>query len=127
MIEQIIPKEMQAFYDTFHFAPAVKDGNLLRCSGMIGFDQKGRCPEDPENQFTLAFNNLKLLLNEADASFENIIEMTTFHVSLNEHMATFTQVKDQFIKEPFPAWTAIGISELALPGALLEIRVTARL
>ncbi len=127
MIEQIIPKEMQAFYDTYHFAPAVKDGDHLRCSGMLGFDAKGKCPSEPESQFTLAFNNLKVLLNEAGVSFENIVEMTTFHVSLNEHMTTFTKVKDQFIKDPFPAWTAIGISELAIPGALVEIRVTARL
>ena len=39
---------------------------------------------------------------------------------------TSMKVKDRFIKDPFPAWTAIGTTELALPGALVEIRVTAR-
>jgi enamine deaminase RidA (YjgF/YER057c/UK114 family) len=36
------------------------------------------------------------------------------------------QVKDAFVKEPYPAWTAIGVAELAF-GALVEIKVTALL
>ena len=35
------------------------------------------------------------------------------------------KVKDEFIKAPFPAWTAIGISELAVEKAIIEISVTA--
>ena len=31
-----------------------------------------------------------------------------------------------FLSEPWPAWTAIGITELAVPGAHVEIRVTAQ-
>ncbi len=33
--------------------------------------------------------------------------------------------RDEFIRPPWPAWTAIGISELAVPGARVEIRVIA--
>ena len=29
------------------------------------------------------------------------------------------------ISEPYPAWTAIGCTELAMPGGLVEIRVQA--
>jgi enamine deaminase RidA (YjgF/YER057c/UK114 family) len=53
--------------------------------------------------------------------------MTTFHIGMREHIALFSQVRSQFIKEPYPAWTAVGTTELALPGALVEIRVNARL
>jgi enamine deaminase RidA (YjgF/YER057c/UK114 family) len=35
-------------------------------------------------------------------------------------------VKDEFIKEPYPASTWIGIAELIVPGARAEIKVTAR-
>jgi hypothetical protein len=31
------------------------------------------------------------------------------------------------VSEPYPAWTAIGISELAVPGGLVEIKVIARM
>jgi enamine deaminase RidA (YjgF/YER057c/UK114 family) len=34
-------------------------------------------------------------------------------------------VRDSCFREPWPAWTAIGVSELAVPGAQVEIRATA--
>lgn len=127
MSQRVIPASMKAFYDTYHFAPAVIDGQHVRCSGMIGFGADGKVSSDPEAQFTQAFENLKALLSEAGASLADITEMTTFHVGLMQHLQAFTQVKDRFIEDPYPAWTAIGTPELALPGALVEIRVTARL
>jgi len=57
--------------------------------------------------------------------YGNIVEYTTFHVGLSSHLADFMKVRDEFIKEPWPAWTAIGVSELAAPGGRLEIRVLA--
>jgi hypothetical protein len=36
------------------------------------------------------------------------------------------RVKDRYLPEPFPAWTAIGVVELAVPGGLVEVRATAR-
>ena len=59
-------------------------------------------------------------------SLADVIEMTTFHVGLQQHLETFLGVKDRYLNEPYPAWTAIGISELAVAGGLVEIRVTAR-
>jgi enamine deaminase RidA (YjgF/YER057c/UK114 family) len=35
-------------------------------------------------------------------------------------------VKDEFISPPYPAWTAIGVSELITEGVLIEIRVIAK-
>ncbi len=66
------------------------------------------------------------MLEAAGADFGDVVEITTFHVGM-EHLAVFGTVKADFLKEPFPAWTAIGVSELAIPGALVEIRATARL
>ncbi|MBW1852913.1 MAG: RidA family protein, partial [Deltaproteobacteria bacterium] len=39
----------------------------------------------------------------------------------------FMKARDEVLSEPWPAWTAIGISELAVPGARVEIRVIAQL
>jgi enamine deaminase RidA (YjgF/YER057c/UK114 family) len=52
--------------------------------------------------------------------------MTTFHVDLMANLRAFVQAKDEVVGEPYPAWTAIGVSELAMPGGLVEVRVTAR-
>lgn len=127
MAQRIIPSSMQSFYDGYHFAPAVIDGDQVRCSGVIGMNlADGTCPQDPAEQFALAFENLKQVLDEAGVSFADITEMTTFHVGLQQHLETFLGVKDRYVAEPYPAWTAIGITELAIPGGLVEIRVNAR-
>jgi enamine deaminase RidA (YjgF/YER057c/UK114 family) len=42
-------------------------------------------------------------------------------------METFASVRDRYLKEPWPAWTAIGVTELVMPGGLLEIRAIAAL
>jgi enamine deaminase RidA (YjgF/YER057c/UK114 family) len=126
-MKEVIPAWMKPIYETYHFAPAVIDGDHLRCSGMIGFRPDLSVPEDPTAQFTLAFQNLRGLLAEAGLTFANVTEMTTYHVGLRAHMQAFTAVKDKFMSAPHPAWTAVGISELASPGALVEIQVTARM
>lgn len=126
MVERIVPDSMKAYYNDFHFAPAVIDGDHVRCSGVIGVEANGKCSDDPNVQITTAFETLGEVLAAAGVSFADITEMTTFHVGLQEHLGAFMAVKDKYIKEPYPAWTAIGITELAFPGGLVEIRVTAR-
>jgi enamine deaminase RidA (YjgF/YER057c/UK114 family) len=123
----VIPQGMENYYEQYHFAPAVKDGDRLYCSGVIGVGADGKVPADPETQFTQAFEMLKSVLTTAGASLTDVVEMTTFHAGLRTHLPTFMKVKDRYLQEPYPAWTAIGITELAFPGGLVEIKVIARL
>ena len=123
----IIPKGMEPFYDRLHFAPAVRDGNRLYCSGVIGVGADGKALADPEAQFAQAFELLSSVLTTAGASFADVIDITTFHVGLQANLRTFAKVKDRYVQAPYPSWTAIGITELAVPGALVEIRAIARL
>ena len=122
----VVPEGMERLHDQFHFAPAVRVGRTLYCSGQVGNGPDGRLDPDPSVQITAAFENVRRVLEEAGASFEDVVEMTTFHVGFAEHIGIFMQVKDGFVKEPYPAWTAVGVVELAF-GALVEIKVTARL
>ena len=61
--------------------------------------------------------------NFHQVTFDNVVDMTTYHVGLQAHLAEFVRVKDEFVKEPYPAWTAIGVAELAVPGARVEVKV----
>jgi enamine deaminase RidA (YjgF/YER057c/UK114 family) len=125
-MKEVIPAWMKPVYDAYHFAPAVIDGDYLRCSGMIRFRKDMSVPADPAEQFTVAFENLAGLLAEAGVTFADVVQLNSYHVNLQKHMAAFGAVKNKFMKPPHAAWTAIGITELALPGALVEIQVTAR-
>jgi enamine deaminase RidA (YjgF/YER057c/UK114 family) len=122
----IIPKGSEAQYERLHFAPAVAVGDRLFCSGAIGTAPDGKIPAEPEAQFTQAFENLKSVLEAGGSSLDDIIEMTTFHVGFSSQVAAFMAVKEKFIQAPYPAWTAIGVSELGF-GALVEIKVVAQI
>lgn len=124
-MQSIVPEGQQSTYDTSHFSPAVIDGDRIYISGVIGTDDNGRVPDDPATQFRCAFEGVKTVLQAAGADLSSIVEMTTYHVDLHDHLGTFFAVKDEYIKEPYPAWTAIGVSALARRKGLVEIRVIA--
>ncbi|MCG7606874.1 MULTISPECIES: RidA family protein [Mycobacterium] len=123
----VVPQWMQPLYDAHHFAPAVIDGDHLRCSGMIGMRPDLSVVEEPREQFTQAFENLRGLLSETGLAFADVVDITSYHVGLQQHVQTFSDVKDEFVAAPYPAWTAVGVTELAMPGALVEIQIIARM
>ena len=121
----IVPDKDKRLYDNWHFASTVRTADLVLCSGQIDSNDDGGVPESAEDEFRNAWNSVDHVLKAAGLDFENIIEYTSYHVNLNDHVRAFMKVRDEFLSEPWPAWTAIGITELALPGARVEIRVTA--
>jgi enamine deaminase RidA (YjgF/YER057c/UK114 family) len=123
----VVPQWMQPMYDAHHFAPAVIDGEHLRCSGMMGIHPDGTVAADARAQFTQAFENLQGLLAEAGLTFADVTDITSYHVGLQQHVQAFGKVKDEFVAAPYPAWTAVGVTELAVPGALVEIQINARM
>lgn len=122
----VIPPGMEAYYERLHFAPAVRSDDRLYCAGVIGVGADGKAAADPETQFTQAFESLQSVLTAGGVTFADVVDVTTFHVGLREHVRVFAKVKDRFLREPYPAWTAIGVSELLVPGGLVEIKVIAR-
>jgi enamine deaminase RidA (YjgF/YER057c/UK114 family) len=121
----VVPRGMERFYKGFHFAPAVKDGNRLYGSGVIGIGADGRAAADPETQFTQAFEALASVLAAAGASFADVIEMTDVSRRPTSAHAHLHAGEGSLLRAPYPAWTAIGITELAVPGGLVEIKVIA--
>lgn len=123
--QAVIPKGFEVQYDGWKLSPALRVGCTIYCSGQIGIGMDGTLPADPREQFTLAFENVKAVLEAAGASFADVVEISSFHVGLLEHLEAFMGVRDRYIGQPYPAQTAVGVAELAMPGALVEIRATA--
>jgi enamine deaminase RidA (YjgF/YER057c/UK114 family) len=119
-IDVIVPDSARETYENWHFAPAVRHGDLIFCSGVIGHG------ETAEEEFRSAWKSLGETLAEAGVGYEDIVDSTLYIVDLQQNAATMAKVKDEFIKAPYPASTWIGISELVIPGARAEIKVTAR-
>lgn len=121
----IIPPGQEKTYERFHFAPVYRAGDFLFVSGVIGTNEKGKAPDDVAEEFTNTFANLKATLEGAGASMDSIVEMTSFHVDMDNTLGAFMAAKDAAVTEPYPAWTAIGCTGLAIPGARVEVKVTA--
>ena len=114
-------------YDRFHFSQAVRADGLLHCSGQIGAGGDGGIPESFLEEARNAWRAVGDVLAAAGLGYADVVEYTSYHVGLQQHLSEFMTARDEVLAEPWPAWTAIGVSELALPGARVEIRVTARL
>jgi enamine deaminase RidA (YjgF/YER057c/UK114 family) len=124
--KSIVPSAWRTKYDTWHFSPAVESGGFLFVSGCTGTRPDGTISPDVREQTRQAFETVEMSLVEAGASLADVVEIVSYHVKLEEHFEDFCKIKDEFIHEPYPAWTAVGVSELAANGAVIEVKVTAK-
>lgn len=125
MTTTIVPEEFAHFVTDWRFSPGIEAGGFVFFSGITGARSDLSVAVDPEQQFREAFEFLDVYLTKAGLTFKDIVEITTYHVDLRKHINVFMKVKDEFIVEPYPAWSVIGISELITEGTLVEIRVIA--
>ena len=121
----IVPEGMRLLCEHAGYAPAVKVGKTLYCAGQVGRTPELSVIEDPEQQFLAAWDNLRLVLEAGGCEFEDVVEMTTYHVDMHRHMPIFRRVKDKVFPRSTCAWTCIGVGELARPGLLVEIKCIA--
>ncbi|VEB98311.1 RutC family protein yjgH [Cedecea lapagei] len=123
--EIIMPPSMQELAKRAGYAPAVVVGNTVYCAGQVGRTPDLQVIADPKSQFIACWENLRLVLEEAGCSFGDVVEMTTYHVDMKEHMDVFREVKDEVFPRGHCAWTCIGVAELARPGLLVEVKCIA--
>ena len=127
MVERsnIIPIGMEAVYDDIHYSPAVRVGRTIYISGQIGRDEHLNVVSDNEAQIVQAFENLKKVVESAGATMNDIVDLTTFHTDMRD-LGLFMKVKDSYLIQDFPAWTAVGVSALGgVPGLIVEIKAIA--
>lgn len=123
----VVPNEMKAYFDEYHFAPAFNAAGLLFVSGQIGIDAQLKVPSDPSAQADLAFRNLALVLARAGRDLSAIVSLTSHHTGdVSKIFDWFAPVKDRYIKAPYPSWTAVGVTGLAVATAVVEISAIAR-
>jgi len=134
--EVIIPSDRaQWAYDNIKFAPARRVGDTLYISGVIA----GKAPgiEDESEAFKAglrqAFRSIERSLKAAGADFDDVVMINSFHVwdsphfkgGRDAHFAAVSAVKDEFMKGPHPAWTAVGTTGLLSESGLVEIQMIA--
>jgi enamine deaminase RidA (YjgF/YER057c/UK114 family) len=95
-------------------------------SGQTGVDAHGDVPIDRSAEARVALGRLKSVLEHAGLTLNDVVAITTYHVGdASDIHAWFATVKEDYLTEPWPAWTAVGVQSLADPNARIEISAIA--
>ncbi|MBX9604659.1 MAG: RidA family protein [Gammaproteobacteria bacterium] len=122
----IIPPGMEIIFQRFRYAPGVLIDDTLYIAGQVGRNENLEVIQGSEAQFTQAFENVGKVLKAAGATFDDVVEMVTYHTDMRD-LQLFMEVKNRYFTNRLPTWTGIGVSSLAMPGLTVEIKCTARL
>ena len=111
-----------------HVVEATTPGRIVYLSGQLGLDLDNRMvgePGDFRAQAEQTFTNLKNALAAVGAGFEHVVKLNNYLVDM-QHLPVFREVRDKYIDTAAPpASTTIAISNLARPGALIEVELVA--
>lgn len=123
--QAVFPAGRHELYKAHGYSAAMLSGDLLFVSGQVGARADGTPEPNFEAQVRLAFANLSAVLAAAGCSFDDIVDVTTFHTDPEHQLPTIMSVKDSVLTgDTKPNWTAIGVNWLA--GFDFEIKVIAR-
>ena len=80
---------------------------------------------DMETQIRQTFDRIGLLLEAAGATFANVVILRSYWVHMLRDISIYRKVRKDYLVKPYPASTAVGTPELAIPGLELEIEAVA--
>ena len=124
--DAVFPAGRHDLYAAHAYSAAIRSGDLLFVSGQVGSRSDGSPEPDFEAQVRLAFANLQASLAAGGCGLDDIVDVTSFHTDPERQFDTIMKVKGEvFPAEPYPNWTAVGVTWLA--GFDFEIKVIARI
>jgi 2-iminobutanoate/2-iminopropanoate deaminase len=100
------------------FSQGIRTGQTIYCSGQVSR------AEGLEAQTREAFTNVRTLLAYAGATMGDIVKMTIYSTDDRCWQKT-AEIRNEFVKPPFPAATMVVVKGLARPEYLVEVDVTA--
>lgn len=118
------PPGRDAAHQQWGFAEAVTHGDTIYLSGVVAGLWDGNV--DPSVAYERAFRQIADILKRAGSSWDDVVEMTTYHTDLRSQLDAFVKVKARHVTAPYPAWTAIDVDRLVPDKGLVEIKVVAR-
>jgi enamine deaminase RidA (YjgF/YER057c/UK114 family) len=117
------PGELK-FQQEWGYASAVVSGDTVTLSGVVAGVRPGET--DLRAGYTRAFERIGATLRSAGVSWDDVVDITSFHTDLTTQMPAIVAVKNQYIKPPYPSWTAIQVARLIPDNGITEIKIVAR-
>ena len=109
-----------------HVVEPTLPGRIVFISGQLGLDAENKIVSgDFRAQAEQTFVNLKNALAAVGADFSHVVKLNNYFTDIS-HIGVFREVRDRFVDTAAPpASTAVAISALARPGALIEVEAIA--
>ncbi len=109
-----------------HVVSAPAGGRLVYCAGAVAFDGVGNVvgKGDIVAQTRQVMENLRVALEAAGASFDDVVKVTNYVVDASQWPEVLP-VRAEYIREPFPASTFVEVRALMFPDLLIEIEAVA--
>ena len=107
-----------------NLSPATRFGNLVFVAGQTGrHPTTGEVGRDVREQTRNVLERIKLILEAAGSSMENVLTVTT-HLTKREDLAAYNEEYAKYFPTNKPARTTVEVM-LNSPELLVEITVTA--
>lgn len=120
-----VPAGWEGAYE-LGYAPVIRVGDMVIVSGVpAGGDGTY------EDKIRRMYQRVGDLLEAAGATFDDVVELTTFHLEPADSPAfraefdEYMPIHREFFGDHRPAWTAVGTTALLSPTAVVEMRVIA--
>ncbi|SDX72997.1 RidA family protein [Roseicitreum antarcticum] len=100
----------------------------LICAGQTAVDGDGnpQHPGDMRGQIGLALDNLEAVLAGANMGLSNVVQLGVYATDVDEALRNFDLLGMRFGPiQCAPPMTLLGVTRLAIPGLMFEIKATA--
>ena len=117
--------QARKYEDEWGFADAVVSGDIVYLSGVVAGTRPGET--DLKLAYDRAFQRIGKTLKRAGASWDDVVDITSFHTDLKSQIPAIVEVKSKYVHAPPPAWTAIQVVRLIPDNGITEIKIVAKL
>jgi reactive intermediate/imine deaminase len=109
-----------------HYTDAVRAGDTLYISGMLGFDASGEivAPQDAVAQTDQALRNIGLVLDSLGLGFDAVVKVVVYVLDIDDRVA-INAARRRHFGDALPASTLVEVSALAHPDARVEVEAVA--
>lgn len=124
--ESLNPNGLAKPFGPFVQVTSAPAGRLVFVSGQIAIDENGEVvgAGDLEAQTRRVMENMGIALRAAGAGFEHVVKITNYVINAAEYPRV-APIREEYLKEPYPASTLIEVAGLIFPELLLEIEAVA--
>ena len=123
-------------HDKWRYATVRRVGDMLYVSGVVIYRDEGEGNDVAafKLQTRRGLERLRTNLAAAGSDFQHVVMINSFHVwqgpdfagTRDEQFQAFEDVIGEFMKAPYPAWTAVGTTGLLGTGGIVEVQLIAK-